>query len=221
MSLDEKTPVNTQKNPGPQRRYKTALSIGMVTVGFPFLWKMVTVFLLFSDGGVLDGVFFKVTVALNILCCVCLFVMYVSDLGDIALENKLIRAERKEKNDEYRKKQIGRQARTKWIALVASILNTLSSVAIAAILYTQEKTLTNILMIGFSVVTILFDVFGLYGIYKFYKQNLNQLGNTRLGRKIQQREKIRQNKKLLGKSPALKSLAPAAQTAVKIVSSIK
>jgi hypothetical protein len=168
-----------------------------VKVGFPFLWKIATIVLLFRDGGALEGVFFKVTVALNILCVVCLLVMYVSDLGDIYVENKLIREERKSStvlSDGYRKKQIGRQAKTKWIALVASILNTLSSVAIATILYTQERTITNILMIVFSIATILFDVSSLYAIYKFYKQNLNQLGKTRLGRKIEQRE---QRKKII------------------------
>lgn len=220
----------TQSANGPKRRYRTALTIGMVTVGFPFLWKIATVVLLFTDGGgALEGVFFKVTVALNILCCVCLLIMYLSDLGDIYVENKLIREERIRKNDEqkkeYRKKQIGRQAKTKWIALVASIVNTLSSVAIAAILYTQERTVTNILMIVFSIVTILFDVYGLYGIYKFYKNNLEQLGETKLGRKIQQRKPKTKGKELVDKSPALKSLAPAAQTvaqtALKIATSVK
>ena len=211
MNADESLPI-------PKHRRKNALAIGFVTVGVPFIFKLFTIYTLLSPGGQgeLRDVFFYVTIALNFVCLICLGIVWTADLKDVMIENRIILKARKSVREKTDFKQ---QAKVKWIALVASILNTLSSIAIAAILYTQEKTLFNIMMIVLSVITILFDVQSLYSIFLFYKKNPDLRGP-----RVEKLEKIT---RLHGKDKMLKapksrsSLAPLAQTAVGAAASIR
>jgi hypothetical protein len=103
--------------------------------------------------------------------------------------------------------------------LVSSILNTLSSIAIAAILYTQETTLFNVMMVVGAVITILFDVRTFYGIFKFYKKN-PQL-ESRVVEKLDKKFTRLHGKDKMLKAPKSKSLAPLAQTVLGAAASIR
>lgn len=143
--------------------------------------------------------------------------MWTADLRDVMLENRIILKARKSvrENTDFKK-----QARAKWIALIASILNTLSSIAIAAILYTQETTLFNIMMVVLSVITIIFDVQSLYSIFLFSKKNPEL--RSPLVEKLDKKFTRLHGKDKMLKAPASKSsLAPLAQTALATVASIK
>lgn len=197
------------------------IGLGAITIGIPFLWKLMTIYFLLSPGGggALHGVFFHVTIALNFLCLICLGIMYAADLRDVILENRLIKKERTEEENvaSYKTSAIRKQADSKWIALVASVVNTLSSIAIASILYTQETTMFNVYMIVFSVLTILFDILSLYSIYKFYTENSAELGDTYLGKKFERlkRKSSRLPHLKVGRSVYL---APAGQTVLGVAS---
>jgi hypothetical protein len=163
-------PITPEAIAKPKRRITRALSIGFVWIGVPFIYNLFTIYTLLSPGGQgeLRDVFFYVIIALNFVCLMCIGIMWTADLRDVMLENRVILKARKSVRESI---DFKKQARAKWIALIASILNTLSSVVIAAILYTQETTLFNRMMVVGSVITILFDVRSLYLIFLFYKKN--------------------------------------------------
>tara|TARA_B100001173_G_C15762424_1_gene451583 strand:- start:226 stop:660 length:435 start_codon:yes stop_codon:yes gene_type:complete len=143
--------------------------------------------------------------------------MWTADFRDVMLENRIILKERKTVRESRDFKE---QARVKWIALVASILNTLSSIAIAVILYTQEKTYFNIMMIVLSVVTITFDVRSLYLIFSYY--NTTPELRSPLVKKLDERFTRLYGKDKMLKAPISRSsLAPLVQTGLGAAASIK
>lgn len=178
--------------------------IGFITIGIPFLFKLFTIYILLSPGGQgeLQNVFFYAIMALNFLCLVCLGIMWTADLRDVVLDKRMIhkkmlasqngndiqrdfgRFSRTNPTPHSRNRNLNQQAQVKWIALAASILNTLSSIAIAAILYTQETSIFNVVMVVISVLTILFDVNSLFSILIFYQKNPELMQNPNKYNKI-------------------------------------
>ena len=190
-------------------RKKKALALGLFTIGVPFLFKIFTIYKFLSPGGQgeLRDVFFNAIVALNFLCLLCLGIIWSADIRDVVVENRIrkLKLPNSKLSKDIKKKDLKKQAKAKWIALVASIINTLTSIAIAAILYTQETTIFNLLMIVFSVITIIFDVVSLYSIFRFYygHEELKE-GNPKLEKFLIKKF----NRKIRFKAPPL---APGAQ----------
>ena len=216
----------------PKRRKKKALVVGFITIGFPFFFKLFTIYTLLVPGGQseLQGVFFYVIVALNFLCLLCLGIIWTADLRYVVLENRTIRKLLVSNSNSINITDRKKQVKTKWVAFYASIINTLSSIAIAAILYTQETTVFNLLMLVLSVLSILLDVSSLYSIFLLYKKNpqlkgplVNMLDSkfTKLQGKIPF-DKLSPVTKLHGKIPFdNKPFAPIVQTSISAMNLVK